>query len=96
MTSYPPLLARAETLQSYNQYAGNPDYITADLDRYRKTNLQAVQDTAVKYLTKASRVEVITMPAAAPDTTPAPAPVAVEPVKEAAPPEADRRWRPRG
>jgi zinc protease len=56
------LLARAETLQAYNHFVGNPDWITQDLDRYRKSDVKAVQATAERYLQKKTRVEVITMP----------------------------------
>lgn len=55
--------ARAETLQSYNHYVGRPDYITQDLDRYRKTTPEKVRDAAKKFLGKNNRVEVVTMPA---------------------------------
>ena len=60
------LLQRAETLQTYNHYTGNPDGITADLDRYRKATLAGVQAAAAKYLPKSARVEVLTVPVAEP------------------------------
>lgn len=56
------LLSRAEQLQSYNHFTGNPDYITQDLDRYRKSSPEKVREIAAKYLKEQSRVEVITMP----------------------------------
>ncbi len=54
--------ARAEVLQGYNHYIGNPDWISQDLNRYRGTNPAKVQATAAAFLKK-NRVEVITMPA---------------------------------
>jgi zinc protease len=58
------LLSRAEALHSYNHHTGNPDYITQDLDRYRKATPEGVRAAAAKYLKKDQRVEVITTPAA--------------------------------
>lgn len=57
------LLARAEMLQRYNHYVGNPDYISKDLDRYRKSSPAKVQQVAATYLTKDHRLEVLTVPA---------------------------------
>jgi predicted Zn-dependent peptidase len=57
-----PLMARAETLQRYNHYVGQPDYITQDLDRFRKTTPAKVQEMAQRYLGK-PRVEIVSMPA---------------------------------
>jgi zinc protease len=57
------LMARANRLQSYNHYVGNPDYITADLDRYRNTTAAKARDVAAKYLTPDRKVVVITLPA---------------------------------
>jgi zinc protease len=57
------LLTRAETLQRYNHYTGNPDFITADLDRYRKSSPEKVKETAARFLDPARRVEVLTVPA---------------------------------
>ena len=56
------LLARAEALQKYNHYLGNPDFITGDLDRYRKTSPAAIQKIAAKFLDPGRRVAVLTMP----------------------------------
>src|SRR6185503_8245455 len=57
------LLTRAELLQGYNHYTGNPDFITSDLDRYRKSSPEAVRDFARKYLDPQRRAEVLTVPA---------------------------------
>jgi predicted Zn-dependent peptidase len=71
------LLARAERLQSYNHYVGDPDYIGKDLDRYRKSSPEKVLATAQKVLDE-RRVEVLTTPGAPsappPAGTQAPAP----------------------
>ncbi|MBI4510345.1 MAG: insulinase family protein [Deltaproteobacteria bacterium] len=58
------LMARVELLQAYNHYVGKPDYITQDLDRYRKSSPEKVRQVAEKFLGKAQRVEVITSPKA--------------------------------
>lgn len=60
------LNARANRLQGYNHFLGNPDSITADLDRYRNTTAAAVQQVAAKYLVPERRVEILTVPAAKP------------------------------
>lgn len=57
------LMSRANTLQGYNHSIGTPDGITKDLDRYRKTTIQNIQNTAAKYLVPARRVEILTVPA---------------------------------
>ena len=59
-----PLMARAELLQGYNHYVGNPDFITMDLDRYRKATAEGVRDAAAKYLSKSARAEIISLPEA--------------------------------
>jgi len=60
------LLSRAENLQTCNHFLGDPDCITRDLDRYRNATPASVQAMAAKYLQKSGRVEVLTVPAAAP------------------------------
>lgn len=57
------LLQRAEQLQTYNHHVGNPDYITQDLDRYRKSSPQKVQEIARQHLIKDKRLEFLTQPA---------------------------------
>ena len=57
------LLARTEQLQAYNHYTGKPDFITEDLDRYRKTTPERVRDVARRTLGKNNRVELVTVPA---------------------------------
>lgn len=56
------LLARAELLQKYNHYNGNPDFISADLDRYRKSSPAAIQKVAATFLVPDRRAEVLTVP----------------------------------
>ncbi len=58
-----PLLARADALQSYNHFLGDPGRIGWDLGRYRRVTAPAVLATAAKYLPSSGRVEVVTMPA---------------------------------
>jgi predicted Zn-dependent peptidase len=55
------LLSRAETLQGYNHFVGAPDYISADLARYRTTDVAKVRDTAARTLGR-PRVELLTVP----------------------------------
>ncbi len=56
------LMARANTLQGFNHFLGNPSSITSDLDRYRKTSIAKIQAVAAKYLSPARRVEILTLP----------------------------------
>lgn len=63
------LMPRANTLQSYNHFLGNPNAITADLDRYRNTTGEAAMEIAAKYLIPERRIEVLTRPAAKPAKT---------------------------
>ena len=58
------LLARGETLQSYNHFLGDPDKMTWDLDRYRKTNAERIRATAAKWLLPDRMVTIITNPVA--------------------------------
>ena len=59
------LMARANLLQSYNHYLGEPGRITWDLDRYRAATPATVQATAARYLDLDKKVVVVSMPAAA-------------------------------
>ncbi|HEU0029741.1 MAG TPA: pitrilysin family protein [Kofleriaceae bacterium] len=59
------VMGRAESLQSYNHYLGDPAKITWDLDRYRKTNPEKIRATAAKYLLPDRVVITITNPATA-------------------------------
>lgn len=56
------LIARAELLQRYNHYVGNPDYIADDLKRYA-TSADKIKQVASTYLGRDKRVELITVPA---------------------------------
>jgi zinc protease len=53
---------RANILQEYNQFLGDPDRITWDLDRYRKTTADKIRATFAKYITPDHMVTVITNP----------------------------------
>jgi predicted Zn-dependent peptidase len=57
------VLGRAETLQYYNHYTGDPDRISWDLDRYRKTTPERIRAIAAQYLRPDRMVTVITLPA---------------------------------
>jgi predicted Zn-dependent peptidase len=57
------VLGRSQTLQFYNHYLGDPDKISWDLDRYRKTSADKIRETVSTYLNPDHMVTVITMPA---------------------------------
>jgi predicted Zn-dependent peptidase len=61
------LNARANTLQAYNHYLGDPDKISWDLDRYRKANAETIRATAAQYLQPAHLVTITTHPIEAPN-----------------------------
>lgn len=63
------VLGRANVLQAYNHYLGDPDRLTWDLDRYRTTTPEKIRATAARYLTPDRMVTVVTIPAAAPAAT---------------------------
>jgi predicted Zn-dependent peptidase len=54
------LNSRANTLQLFNHFLGDPNKITFDLDRYRTTTADKILATAAKYLVPAHMVTVIT------------------------------------
>jgi len=57
------LAFRAERLQAYNHYLGDPGSLTYDLDRYRNTNADRIREVVAQYLDDAHRVVVLTSPA---------------------------------
>jgi zinc protease len=57
------LNARANVLQTYNQFLGDPGKLSWDLDRYRKATPDAIRGYAAKYLVPSSMVTIITNPA---------------------------------
>ncbi|HZL18838.1 MAG TPA: pitrilysin family protein [Polyangia bacterium] len=57
-----PLLARAERLQSYNDFAGDPGFLTEDLKRYREVSAPAILQIAQQVLRKDGRVVVTVEP----------------------------------
>jgi len=63
-------MGRAQLLQAYNHYLGDPNKITFDLDRYRKTTVEKIRATAAKFLRPDQMVTALTNP------SPAPAPAA--------------------
>jgi len=54
---------RANMLQEYNQFLGDPNKFTWDLDRYRKTTPAKVRETVAQYLDPAHMITVVTNPA---------------------------------
>ena len=62
------LLARANLLEGYNHYLGNPASMTFDLDRYRTTTVEKVRAAAERYLDPSKCITVITVPAASAGT----------------------------
>ncbi|TPV95077.1 MAG: insulinase family protein [Myxococcales bacterium FL481] len=57
-----PLMARAEYLQRYNHFYGDPDGVARDIARYRQSSPAKVQSTAAAFLRTDQRVEIITKP----------------------------------
>jgi zinc protease len=56
------LMARAETLQRYNHYLGDPGRLSWDLDRFRKATPEAVRAAAAAALVPERRIEIVTVP----------------------------------
>ena len=55
--------ARADLLNAYEMWLGDPGYLPRDLARYRAVTPQAVQAFARKYLPDDRRLELTTVPA---------------------------------
>ena len=60
--SLEPLLARAERLQSYNDFLNDPGFVTEDLRRYRAVDAASIQRVAREVLRKDGRVVVTVDP----------------------------------
>ncbi len=58
---------RSQTLQTYNQFVGDPDRLSWDLDRYRQATGAKIRDAVAMYLRPDAVVTVITLPAASKD-----------------------------
>jgi zinc protease len=56
------VLARANALQGYNHYVGDPDRFTWDLDRFRNQTPDTIKGVAAKYLGNDHRVEMVVNP----------------------------------
>ncbi|MGQ0845034.1 MAG: M16 family metallopeptidase [Sporichthyaceae bacterium] len=52
----------ADTLNRYNHYTGTPDYLSKDIERYGKVDVDAVKSFAKEYLPKDRRVVIVTKP----------------------------------
>jgi zinc protease len=59
------LNSRANVLQEYNQFLGDPGKITFDLDRYRNATGEQIRQTCAKYLSPNHAITVITNPSTA-------------------------------
>jgi len=55
--------SRANALQGWNHYLGDPGKLSWDLDRYRKTTTEKIRAAITKYLVPANAVIVTTTPA---------------------------------
>jgi zinc protease len=53
---------KADTLNRYNQYTGDPGYFARDLERYAQVSASSVQALAKQILNPAARAVVITVP----------------------------------
>jgi zinc protease len=56
------VVARANALQAYNHYLGDPDRFTWDLDRYRNQTPASIKSAAAKHLGNDHRIEMIVNP----------------------------------
>jgi zinc protease len=54
--------ARANALNDYNQYTGDPGYFTKDVARYEAVKAEGVQKAVVTYLPQAQRIVTIVTP----------------------------------
>jgi predicted Zn-dependent peptidase len=59
------LLPRAERLQAFNHYYGDPDSFSRDLDRYRAVTVDAIRAEAARHLVPERQVTLVTMPGGA-------------------------------
>jgi predicted Zn-dependent peptidase len=64
MRSLEGLNARANRLQLYNHYLGDPGKLSWDLDRYRNASAAAIAKTAATYLQRGRAITILTNPAA--------------------------------
>jgi zinc protease len=58
------LNSRANVLQEYDQFLGDPDRISFDLDRYRKASAEQIRATVAQWLSPQHEVIVVTNPVA--------------------------------
>jgi zinc protease len=58
------LNSRANQLQEYNQFLGDPDRISFDLDRYRKATADQIRATVAQWLSPQHEVIIVTNPVA--------------------------------
>ena len=55
---------RASGSQEYNHFLGDPDKITWDLDRFRKTTADKIRASVAKYLSPDHMITIVTTPMA--------------------------------
>jgi predicted Zn-dependent peptidase len=54
--------SRANMLNTFNQYAGTPDYLTQDVARYQQANVESLRQAALKWLPADKRVITLVTP----------------------------------
>ena len=62
LRSYQSLLAKADALNQYYYYTGNPDYANEDLNRYRSLSTDDLSVMARRYLSQQKRVLLSIVP----------------------------------
>ena len=56
------LMSRADALQSYNHFQNDPGWLQKEMDQYRAITPAKIKGAASKYLTRAHRAEILTLP----------------------------------
>ena len=84
---------KADRLNSYEHYLGNPDYLRQDLQRYRAATPEALKTFAATYLQPNSRVVVFALPGEKKLSSEPPAAVAQSGSAGAQSVNADEAWR---
>jgi zinc protease len=65
---------KADTLQSYNHYRGDPGFLVRDLERYDAVTPERVRDFARDLLQPGARVVLHAVPSSPSSPSPAPSP----------------------
>ncbi|MCC7074385.1 MAG: insulinase family protein [Deltaproteobacteria bacterium] len=85
LSSLRHLVGRAELLQSYQLYAGEPGFLPKDLARFRAVTPESTLAAVNGFLTRDRRAVAVVRPAGAPPAPPPPAPSAEPPATPAEP-----------